>query len=149
MASHALSLSLSLISEVSALEVLLSLSLLVHGVEDGLPLCVVPAAQVVDLAFHVLVEVRHPVRQLVVRQVLKLRRQNGKLYLKFWGIRYFEKLTNSRSPSNSDFWNLAALLSAALPPLLLGPAAGVAGPPPTGCPPAICSNCLCSAWFAA
>ena len=47
------------------LEILLSLSLLVHGVKDGLSLGVVPPSQVVDLSLHLLVQVGHLAGQLI------------------------------------------------------------------------------------
>lgn len=61
------------------LEILLSLSLLVHGIQDGLTLGLVPLPQLINLPLHLLVQCGHALVQLLVRQVLQLQAR--------WGVR--------------------------------------------------------------
>lgn len=56
----------------NVLEVLLSLSLLVHGVQDGLALGLVALPQLVNLPLHLLVQRGHALVKLLVGQVLQL-----------------------------------------------------------------------------
>lgn len=63
----------------NVLEILLSLSLLVHGIQDGLTLGLVPLPQLINLPLHLLVQCGHALVQLLVRQVLQLQAR--------WGVR--------------------------------------------------------------
>lgn len=54
------------------LEILLSLSLLVHGIKDGLALGLVTLSQLINLPLHLLVQRGHALVQLLICQVLQL-----------------------------------------------------------------------------
>lgn len=56
----------------NVLEILLSLSLLVHGVEDGLALGLVALPQLINLPLHLLVQRCHALVKLLICQVLQL-----------------------------------------------------------------------------
>lgn len=59
-------------------KVLLPLLLGVHGVQNGLPLGVVAAPEVLDLSLHVRVEAGHALTKLLVAEILELPGKNNK-----------------------------------------------------------------------
>lgn len=117
------------------LEVLLALPLGVHGVQDGLPLGLVPPVQLVYLPLHLRVQVGHPLLELFVCEELQLQRVNCFngcfhvlyyfTYLSYTDTKVDRKvvtnptfslgniiLTNSKSVLSTKFlWNLGWLLS--------------------------------------
>ena len=56
---------------MGTLKVLLLLPLLVHGIQDGLPLGMVTHPKAVDVPLHVLVKVRHVEHELIVGKTLE------------------------------------------------------------------------------
>ena len=52
-------------------KVLLLLPLLVHGIQDGLPLGMVTHPKAIDIPLHVLVKVRHVVHELFIGETLE------------------------------------------------------------------------------
>jgi hypothetical protein len=62
-----------MLTRVNVSEILLSFLFLVHGIDDRLSFCVIPSPQIVDLHFHLVIQVRHLIRELVNRQMLQLK----------------------------------------------------------------------------